>query len=344
MSRFQRFQYSEASAVRALPLLTSLTLAACNASPPSAAPSPVSSARAPLSGDTFLYLRCNSTSWNLDAKSRFAPTADANVLELVLEVKEASVVSSGDECTLTETPERDGWGLWHETYHAPLSVPGAAPVVGAPDPKQQNFRIYYPDAGRYRARVDRAARTFSIRNAETREGTAQASAPRTHDGLGVAFPQQLILPQERRIEARDRATGAVLWALRTRSSAPLLAGNGTDLLLVTDGDYPNREVLRVDLATGEIIWSVLAGNGSVRLERNQIYLQRNSRLERIDPEYGGTLWAYETAEPWIYVRLTPSGEVLAVEDGKRYSQLNAEDGSPLWTREGAAPHRAGSRN
>jgi outer membrane protein assembly factor BamB len=259
------------------------------------------------------------------------------VLELRLEVKEASVVSSGDECTLTETPQRDGWGLWHETYHAPLSVPGAAPMVGAPDPKQQNFRIYYPDAGQYRARVDRAARTFSIRKAEATAGAAPESATRAHDGLGMAFPKQLIVPQPRRLEARDRATGAVLWTLPTRSSAPLLAGNGTDLLLVTDGDYPNREVFRVDLATGEIIWSVVTGNGSVRLAHNQIYLQRNNRLERIEPDYGGTLWAYETAEPWIYVRLLPSGGVLAVEDGKRYSQLNAEDGTPLWTREGAAP-------
>lgn len=104
--------------------------------------------------DSYLYLRCNATGWNVDAATRLQPTADPYVFTLEYEVTQPWMLQGGDQCVFTETPALDAWGNWQRyfgtRFGASLDVPGAAPLQDG----QRYFTVRYPALGRYRATVN----------------------------------------------------------------------------------------------------------------------------------------------------------------------------------------------
>jgi hypothetical protein len=426
-------------------------------------------ARAPLEAGSYLYLRCNSTSWGVDAVSRLVPTENPDVLEAVMNVREPWMVTAGDDCTITETPELNGWGNWQNTYHAYLSVPGAGHVQRPYDATQQNFRMVFPKTGRFRAQLNRREQSLSVIEDAQGSGTAAWAAPgwltkgadgalyrnsysygeasavfarinpangqnlwsmaptqgsaylqpecssantlvvkdgNAHVGLnpltgaelwrtdltaltgastaysnltcgsaGLAYFQArdyasgvniiggldrdtgavawwkrsadadwvalatadlALVRKENGLEALNGRDGTTRWTLATATSYPSLQSSGSDLLLVTDGSYPDYVVNRVDVNTGATLWSRPLSTGSVRLEQGKLYFQGSNLLERVEPTTGAAIWSFQSAEQWVYGLFPKSGKVLAVENGLRFTLLNADTGAAEWSRDDSA--------
>lgn len=104
--------------------------------------------------DTFLYLRCSSTSWELTDASRLSATADPYLFEVAYDVKQSWMVTGGDSCVLTETNALNAWGTKQSNYGSRFSqvviVPGGAPLQG----DSGNFTVRYPQLGRYKAVIN----------------------------------------------------------------------------------------------------------------------------------------------------------------------------------------------
>lgn len=108
-----------------------------------------------VGADEFLYLRCNATGWGVDAATRLEPTADPYLFSLEFEVKEGWMLSGGDQCIVTKTNAKDGWGTAQAFYGAPdasaITVPGGWPLRSQ---SAQYASVRYPELGRYRATVN----------------------------------------------------------------------------------------------------------------------------------------------------------------------------------------------
>jgi hypothetical protein len=145
--------------------LTTLLVLGCGGPP--ATGEPVSAARSALLGtDTFLYLRCNATSWNVDDSSRFVETAPGSgIFTVSYDVAADWLVQSPDSCSLLETNQRNGYGTIQTPYafrtgqSSPLVVPDARALVPSPS---SNFQIRYPFKGRYTATVNWSSGTFVV--------------------------------------------------------------------------------------------------------------------------------------------------------------------------------------
>ncbi|MDQ3234720.1 MAG: hypothetical protein M3Q07_23185, partial [Pseudobdellovibrionaceae bacterium] len=77
--------------------------------------------RSPLGDGTHLYLRCNTTTWDVNEMSRLKPGSTDFLRELSFDVKESWMTDAGDDCVITETPERNAWGAWQNYYGGQLS-------------------------------------------------------------------------------------------------------------------------------------------------------------------------------------------------------------------------------
>jgi hypothetical protein len=139
----------------------------CNGVPGTGAQPAVSTTHGALLGvDTFLYLRCNATSWNLDDSSRFVETAPGSGLFTVsYDVAADWLVQSPDSCSLLETNQLNGFGTV-QTYDQFRSdqaslvvVPDARALASA---QSSNFQIRYPFKGRYTATVNWQNGTFLV--------------------------------------------------------------------------------------------------------------------------------------------------------------------------------------
>ncbi len=104
--------------------------------------------------DTFLYLRCNATGWGADATNRLKPTADPYVFELTYNVNQPWMTGAGDQCVVTETNQKDGWGTSQKFYTtrnaAQVTVPGGQPLTLG----TQNFTVKYPQVGSYKLSIN----------------------------------------------------------------------------------------------------------------------------------------------------------------------------------------------
>lgn len=134
--------------------------------PPATQP-PVSSTRSAVLGvDTFLYLRCNATSWDLNDSSRFVETAPGSGLfTLSYDVAADWLVQSPDSCSLLETNQLNGYGTVQTPYQfradqsSLMVVPDARALTAA---ASSNFQISYPFKGRYTATVNWQNGTFVV--------------------------------------------------------------------------------------------------------------------------------------------------------------------------------------
>ncbi len=139
-----------------------LTLSACAVSTEDEMA--VSSKRqAQLGQDTFIYLRCNATGWGVDESTLLAPTEDPDIFTLTFTVDEPWLTEhGGDQCTLTETNEENGWGTWQRAFSnvfsTQLEVPASTPI----EPSWQYFSVLYPEQGEYTATLDWSSSMITI--------------------------------------------------------------------------------------------------------------------------------------------------------------------------------------
>ncbi len=120
-----------------------------------------------LGASTHLYLRCNSTSWDVNEISRLKPSQPDFLRELTFDVKEQWMIDSGDDCVITETPQLGGWGDWQKYYGGQLSnlkVPESARIrVPSEANESMNFKLRFPALGRYRFTLNTRDGYFSVR-------------------------------------------------------------------------------------------------------------------------------------------------------------------------------------
>lgn len=115
-----------------------------------------------LPGDTTLYLRCNATGWGANDETRLVPTADPDVLTLAFSVDQTWMTHSGDQCSILETNQHNGWGTWQRAFTKSdsnwLHVPGGGTI----EPGWSYFNVVYPELGEYTATLDWANSTLHI--------------------------------------------------------------------------------------------------------------------------------------------------------------------------------------
>jgi hypothetical protein len=108
----------------------------------------------------FWYLRCNSTSFGLDADSLMVDGDEPNIKTLTLEVIEPWMTTAGETCSVFRTEEEGEW--WPLTPFgsdvSPVVVPGGGTLVVSWQP----FRVTYPALGNYEFRLDIEDNTFTI--------------------------------------------------------------------------------------------------------------------------------------------------------------------------------------
>jgi hypothetical protein len=139
----------------------------CSGPPATGAEEQVSTARGAVLGtDTFLYLRCNATSWQVNDSSRFVETAPGSgIFTVSYDVAVDWLVQSPDSCSLLETNQRNGFGTVQTPYafrsgqSSLVVVPDARALVPA---ASSNFQIRYPFKGRYTATVNWHNGTFVV--------------------------------------------------------------------------------------------------------------------------------------------------------------------------------------
>ena len=123
-----------------------------------------------LGVDQYLYLTCNATSWQPNNTSRVQSTSDPTVFTVDIDVRQSYMVSGNDDCQLTLTNQKDGWGTSQTRYTTRdttvLNVPGSSRLLTS----TTHFGIKYPALGRYRATINWQQGTMSV-----------AAAPIPHD-------------------------------------------------------------------------------------------------------------------------------------------------------------------
>jgi len=123
----------------------------------------------------FWYLRCNATSWNLDAGSQLVDTDDPAVKALVFEVTYPWMVSNGDSCNVMRTEQAGDWAAGLTVFNAltsPVIVPGGGTLaVGF-----GQFAVRYPEIGTYVFLLNTSDNTFTFVGLED-------DGPTCEDGL-----------------------------------------------------------------------------------------------------------------------------------------------------------------
>jgi hypothetical protein len=107
---------------------------------------------AQLSGPYQLYLRCNATSWDLNATSKLQPTADPAIYTLDYQVTQSWMVSGNDNCFVTDnTTTYTDYGQQGTTV---LSVPSLGQATRSLYTKVNQLAVKYPSLGFYHAIVN----------------------------------------------------------------------------------------------------------------------------------------------------------------------------------------------
>ena len=123
----------------------------------------------------FWYLRCNTTSWNLDDVSQLVDTDDANVKTLVFEVTQPWMVTGGDSCSVVRTETEKQWwpGLtFFSSDTNPVIVDGGGTLVVS----FGQFGVRYPALGTYEFLLNTDDNTFTI-------GAVGTGGPTCDDGV-----------------------------------------------------------------------------------------------------------------------------------------------------------------
>jgi hypothetical protein len=125
-------------------------------------------AEALVGQDTFLYFRCNATSWEPSNTTRLRPANAPYSFELLFDVKQEWMTGAGDSCVFTETNQRNGWGTKQTSYgtlHGNVRVPGGDALRFGGG----NFNAIYPALGRYKVTANWRQGSFQIAPANNAE-------------------------------------------------------------------------------------------------------------------------------------------------------------------------------
>jgi hypothetical protein len=125
-------------------------------------------AQALVGRDTFLYFRCNATSWNPDNASRLRNTSDPYLFSLLYDVKQSWMTTGGDSCLFSETNQLNGWGTSQTFYgsvHGNVNVPGGDLLQAG----GAGFNAVYPALGRYKVTANWRQGSFQITEASSAE-------------------------------------------------------------------------------------------------------------------------------------------------------------------------------
>lgn len=109
----------------------------------------------------YWYLRCNTTSWNLDADSLLTDTDDPNVKSMIIEVTIPWMVTTGESCSVVRTEQEGQWfpGLtFFNSDTRPVIVPGG----GTLQVSFGQFGVKYPALGTYEFLLNTEDLTFTI--------------------------------------------------------------------------------------------------------------------------------------------------------------------------------------
>lgn len=103
----------------------------------------------------FVYLRCNATGWDVNATTRMKRVPhQPQLLSLTYEVKEDWMVAAADDCSLTATPAKDGWGdrqVYFGVQNGFVNVPNGSVNLTFNSSADVYFKVKYPAKGRYTA-------------------------------------------------------------------------------------------------------------------------------------------------------------------------------------------------
>ncbi len=116
---------------------------------------PAETSPVPKSLPAYIYLRCNATTWDVNAATRMKLVpGQPQLYSLTYEVKEDWMVTGHDDCTLTATPAKDAWGDYQVYFgikNGFLSVPNGSISLSFSSNADVYFKINYPAKGRYTA-------------------------------------------------------------------------------------------------------------------------------------------------------------------------------------------------
>lgn len=117
--------------------------------------------------ETYYYLRCNTTGWDVTDTNRLVSDKTTSLLTLDYTVATSWVVEGGDECVVTETNEKNGWGTVQTTWTLSQDSDGFDIPVDGVDEKtliesNGNFDVDYPALGDYRALFDPIAKELTL--------------------------------------------------------------------------------------------------------------------------------------------------------------------------------------
>lgn len=326
-------------------VLISCAAAALGASEPRPATVPSPADLSP----SYLYLRCNATGWEVNERDRLRPTANPDIFELTFDVTEPWMVSTGDDCVVTETPELDGWGAWQHAYvvaRAPLAVPTSSRLglLPAADPPS-TFKVRYPELGRFHALVNRAARSISILRAGLHgPGDVLWTAPGSLvlDRAARLYQLDYSATPERLVRL-DRLTGRELWRYAPGAFLTVdgTCSGGTELLVRAQPAF-----VALDPATGAVLWSTTLDSArhddaatayphcKADLDFFTVgYGDRSEKLAAVDWATGQTLWTYTGGQDPEVLAMTSEHVTLfsTRSGGARLVQLDARTGQVQWT-------------
>ncbi|MGC4069742.1 MAG: hypothetical protein QM784_34805 [Polyangiaceae bacterium] len=121
------------------------------------------SSQAVVGVDEFLYLRCGATGWGADSATLLSASSTPGIYTLEYNVTAPHMVTGGDQCVVTRTNSRTGWGSASTSFGAATNTVVTAPgqwSIGAANSTPATVR--YPALGRYRANVNFGAGTVAI--------------------------------------------------------------------------------------------------------------------------------------------------------------------------------------
>ncbi len=297
-----------------------------------------------LNQGSFYYLRCNATGWGVDDRTRLVPTGKNGVLELSFQVTQGWMVDDYDDCVITETPVKNGWGNWQHdrgTAEAVGEAPLAARLLDLPE-NTYSFKVSYPALGRYRAVVQLAEGSLAI----TKAAPVPAGEARwagignlTADAQGRLYRQSFWpTPLLSRVDA---ASGYALWTRveDVNSSFELSCSYG-NAVLVREGGF----ISLLDSGSGVARWSTnLDGELSepniypyIRCDADEeriLVVYNDRRIAAIRRSDGARLWTYDSPNGYPSVAGWVAGTAIIETYGAttRFTALDLATGATRWT-------------
>ncbi len=304
---------------------------------------------------TYLYLRCNSTSWGVDAKSRLVPTGNPNVFQISLDIREPWMVTDGDDCVLTQTPEKDGWGAWqkyYSTHFYPSTVPSAGRFYSQDNASGFNFKMKFSQLGRFQALVNWQERFISVtKEGESARGNvvwASAGDPMVGEDGSMYRSNHVYELNKTFVSRVDVSLARDLWVREFQNGGTLYSECAWKDLVVTFADGMLRGI---DPSTGADRWtndfsgrinnlSSMSPSVICRGDSERIYFTYSNwetsqyGFGAVSRNSGRLLWQQETTSYPLVAAVTANHIVVQGEENSQrtYQAYSVSNGALAWAR------------